>query len=471
MTIGLQKEQIMKVEYSFKEFNVDNKQRRYDSLARVLSPKREFTPCVAVAMSDGKLLVASNSDSHLDTNSYIKNKAKIVGEFLNTLRAGFIKEDEQVLYRTKGLFFSQDQLTLADQTVDELEKQGGLVSIPHDYAEKKKRQDCLRNKYVKKQLLKVAKYYLLGWDSREVISGDVLLQDSFDFDEVEVLTKLMTLTEGESSLIICKPKALGRKVKAIQHAEQIIANTLETDKDTFPKFQAAKAGTIHVGINKLCCATCAQALQSKDKFVVRGVSGCAFNGTLNNDTGIITKIARQRISDVNMNAEDSDTDFDEESKNPGRQKTKPKKQYANISEVREVDGFPEALCRNLQDFFSALIGIWAQCDSKGLMYVAPSLKSDAAASGKFEPKQGAGAASREASVAASGIFKPEQGNVSTPTSPEEYLNDPEINFESSLDVPVSGTLTGPEEYLNDTEINFESSLDEPVSGTLTGNFK
>ncbi len=246
-------------------------QRRYDSLARLLSLKPGFSVVSAVTIVEGQLIIGANA-SGTESADHL---ADVIWRKLDIIRL--------FLYQTNHPDFNLYELPNAiSLCVDSLYATGGTA----------------QNKTILAQALLKLRH------ATGVSPTSAASPDTFSLEETRAIVGLDTFTillpkgkiragdrteshiaqytANATSILKSEPLPVHTSLQSTLvkhfHAEQLIAyylqhiKTYPLEEETLPK--------IRIGVSKLCCKTCNDALQRLNRLQTRGTHGVAYEGTV-----------------------------------------------------------------------------------------------------------------------------------------------------------------------------------------------
>ncbi|NDH09218.1 MAG: hypothetical protein EBY16_06310 [Gammaproteobacteria bacterium] len=269
---------------------VGKAQRIMDSLARLLTLDERITPCVAVTIYEGQLIVASNSSltDPLIVQGILQAKMGIIRDFLKSVR-----DSTPVDY--------DDLKKSAAEAIGKLKVISGLGNLtPKDtkrcHLKRRKSSTHLIN-----ALVKISAHFLLG----HLTNG----HEGFNNEQLKALL-------SEDILILTSAP----KNDLIMHAEQAILLALTTN-EKFVSFKDAPDKSVGFGISKLCCESCRKSLNEYKMVTYRGAHGRFFPRVLNINTNE-ESLGESTAHDGALNPSDSESDVDEDTYNSIRSRKK-----------------------------------------------------------------------------------------------------------------------------------------------------
>ncbi|MCW8450546.1 nucleic acid/nucleotide deaminase domain-containing protein [Legionella quinlivanii] len=293
--------------------NAVKAQRRVDSLSRLMAVHDTISPCVAVVLHEGKLVIASNfpritATDEADTISkftkIMDRRLHIVQDFIKKMEADFLADskfevsDDIDILLTDGesladeklnIAFNAKGLALAALAVRALgqEDAGGYATV---VPERNKKCESQRE-HLQRALLKLASSYFLTKYYGIANTGLSIEQAK-------------ALTSGNYELLV-RSDSIG---KGNWHAEQLIVDYLRQNNAIKPE------EPVHIGISKLCCQACDSVLSEFKGIEYRGSHGVSFPGVHNMLTGEVHQGLRTGKS-THLCASDSDSEVDLSSSN------------------------------------------------------------------------------------------------------------------------------------------------------------
>ncbi len=268
----------MPVDYR-QHYTDERLQRRYDSLARLLSMKKSFSVCSAVTIVYGKLLIAANSGGEASSSELamiLMKKLAIIRKFLNTLL-----ENQGILIN--DTVFSE----LVEIHLDELIDTGGTFQ----------NRDLLSQ-----AMVKLARATIPG---REPASEHFGAADYFSESECNAILHETSydilLPEGKKNVNDPSETAAGMTSFEITsdlmktvfypfsgfptsvlvkhfHAEQLIIYYLLNAY--FINLHGTEDDKIRLGISKLCCKTCDSVIRRYANLQTRGTHNVLYESTV-----------------------------------------------------------------------------------------------------------------------------------------------------------------------------------------------
>jgi hypothetical protein len=244
----------------------ERKQRRYDSLARLLSMSSQLSACTAVTMLDGELIIAANCSSTANSADIIRaltNKLHLVRQALKTPGADVIERTIQQLKLEGGLFQPEFILSQAlSKLTQSTANFGAPPSITHT-------TDNFSTAEINT---------LMG---NEHASVTFLIPHQLITEDGEEHYGIAIHAMHETSPIV-HPFAQQYPSQDIQyfHAEQLLAYYLQEIKKTQLQAITEEYPPINIGLGKLCCSTCSVLTHFK-RLHLRGSSGISFTNTIN----------------------------------------------------------------------------------------------------------------------------------------------------------------------------------------------
>lgn len=277
----------VRVEY----LTVTSKQRRMDSLARLLAPREIFTPCIATAIDGAELIVASNPPKGMttaaDISRMVGHKLKCVRQFLDSLLHS-VEKDLLVEVEIDNIKFTALGEQMASETIDQITSRdfGGWANVT---AANPKHDRNTPKGHLKNALLKLGRDVLLG----VYTDGKV----GFTIEERTAL-----LSNPEKILI---PRYDVKK--GTEHAEQLISLHLQRKRSSGASSAVEKT---YIGISKLCCQACARVLKNNPLVQVRGESGVGFPNVYDVQTKKRASFIETKREGYSLNPSDSESDFE-----------------------------------------------------------------------------------------------------------------------------------------------------------------
>lgn len=266
--------------------------RRMDSLSRLLSLDSKYTPCVAVAFYNGKLIVSSNTPSNASEEFVIDcltNKMVIIQDFLKQLIAdipvGSMQDIEKIQFTHQAKILAIEAILKLQH--DDIGGVGDVVPPTRRHPNR-----IITTTHLQNALLKLGQNCLLG----------IFTSGSKGFNSLELsalFNKFITIVLPNSEQL------LGVQL----HAEQAIVCYL----NEFEEFQNGSEEQVRIGISKLCCQACHKVLNSDNKTTHRGTHGVNFPNVYDSGTGALYKGIPTKIgSDLNPDDSSSDCEFFDE---------------------------------------------------------------------------------------------------------------------------------------------------------------
>ncbi|MBI2785300.1 MAG: hypothetical protein HYX60_02915 [Legionella longbeachae] len=244
------------------------KQRLLDSISRILSIRDEYVPCIAVALVQGSIIIASNSPKKINEKTLTKGltqKIDIVQYFLLTIKKHEYV-DESFALKIAKMLASQE------------------LGVGNILPQKKKEKRSSSITHLQNALLKIGHDYLLG-----ILSNGK--EGELNSAELSCLTN--------PEFIVITPSSLIKEGNI--HAEQAILAYLKTIELT---------ESVNIGISKLCCQACHEVLSSSDiEISYRGTHGISFPSVYNINTNKCHEGEKTLMID-DMCASDSDSEHE-----------------------------------------------------------------------------------------------------------------------------------------------------------------
>lgn len=272
---------------------VTAKQRRMDSLARLLAPREIFTPCIATAIDEGELIIASNPPKGMttadDISHMVGHKLKCVRQFLESL-VHSAEKNLLVAEEIDNIKFTALGEQRASETIDQIISRdfGGYANVT---AANPKHDRNTPKGHLKNALLKLGQDVLLG----VYTDGRV----GFTIEERTAL-----LSNPEKILI---PRYDVKK--GTEHAEQVISLHLQRKRSSSASSAVEKT---YIGISKLCCQACARVLKNNPLVQFRGESGVGFPNVYDVQTKKCASFVKTKTEGYSLNPSDSESDFEVE---------------------------------------------------------------------------------------------------------------------------------------------------------------
>lgn len=264
--------------------------RRMDSLARLLSLDQKLSPCVSVMLWHGEMIIASNRKPTAEAKvlaDFLSNKAAILQEFLTKKLVELQGDDCRLKPETVLQIISVIDQLLANGSAD--------YSICDQNATSPRTSNLFER--LLQDLCKVSVYYLKGRKNCSAAAAGVpprLLDEGFDASELEALTNPRVV------LLVGHPD---------EHAEQLLVHYY--DEGVVLKDKARIESAIPLGITKLCCWGCAEFLDQREEFKVRGTHKGAYKLTLvGHASPSVPKRAEKPETKGSLVHEDSDSEVD-----------------------------------------------------------------------------------------------------------------------------------------------------------------
>ncbi len=246
-------------------------QRRYDSLARLLSLKQGFSVVSAVTIVDGELIIGANSSGNESSDllaETLRQKVGLIRRFLNQVGRSDFNEDDLPtliiacvvdLYATGGT--SQNQALLAQALLK-------LVNATRPLSEEAATPDSFST---------IETAAILGAGSFTLLLPAGKIKNS---DEIE--SHLSQFSANSESMVQLEPIPVGESLRSSLvrhfHAEQLIAYYLQHTRHYNLNDEAEPK--IRIGVSKLCCKTCNHAFQNLSRLQTRGTHGVEYEGTV-----------------------------------------------------------------------------------------------------------------------------------------------------------------------------------------------
>jgi G:T/U-mismatch repair DNA glycosylase len=268
------------------------RQRRMDSLSRLLSPNNKYTPCVAVVFYKGALIVSSNSPKEEMTDAMLADcfsqKIGLIQDFIHQLIKNIPMGSQP---HVKKIHFSKRTKLLAIDTVLKIieEKNGGVGDVVPATKENRHKKRQGNVEHLQNALLKLGKYCLLS----------VYTNGKKGFT-VQELSSLLS-----SAMTIVTPNTEALKEKQL-HAEQAILYYLNEYTD-FNKDPLAEK--VNIGISKLTCQACHNVLNRVDKVSHRGSHGVKFPQVYDIDTAELFPATNTKLG-TDLCATDSASEYE-----------------------------------------------------------------------------------------------------------------------------------------------------------------
>lgn len=306
--------------------NHDRQLRRVDSLARLLSPDSKYTPCIAVTIDEGEIILSSNLNSSanpVEVVEVLKKKLFIIRQYFTEMN---LDNPEQPLFKPgvtiesiAKLMTERKELYLLDlkSIIDEnfyqktmnlirdLKANGGVFHPDHVLFQaaikvltalrteesflsspKLLNLDLLSNTsidYIESILQNESDRPIFSGNYRSVIMGNLVTtilvpsQSKQDAHLGMILTSSNNGSAFNQKDITFSSLPHAPKINHL-HAEQLSAYYIlllrEQDKT------AQLSSRIRVGIPKLCCFDCNEELSKHTTFMFSGTSGVKFKDTV-----------------------------------------------------------------------------------------------------------------------------------------------------------------------------------------------
>jgi len=277
-------------------FKVDRKQRRLDSLSKLLSPDGQYTACIALTVFQGEFIISSNnygSTSSSGVPSILLKKLGLIREFVSrfTFRNVYKSQFDELTLEELSFLVSNDQschindelflktlqpefFHACTRLIESLSDNGGL--------------------FQNRQILYQAIIKILFANPETAFPET----DCFNQNEYKLIfgsekdpTILMTVYDNASqnfglnvwsdiknmpAFIMFKlPFELVDIELKHFHAEQLITYYLLQEKQFRPSYQTP----LRIGLPKLCCVSCTSVMHYFDA-IVTGSSGTEISGTV-----------------------------------------------------------------------------------------------------------------------------------------------------------------------------------------------
>ena len=275
----------------------DIDQRRMDSFSRLLSVDVKYTPCIAVALYNGEIIVSSNAPNPKEqmTDSQLSDclvkKMSLIQEFLRELTKDVVVGSQPNVSKIQ---FSARAKLLATKAVLEIiaPENGGVGKVVPMVKGNRHKDRKIDIDHMRNALLKLGQHCLF--------SLLTVGKKGFNSEELFALLKADSTTVVTPNTKVLKEHQL--------HAEQAILSYLRENTDFTSKPSAKK---VHLGISKLCCQACHEVLNRYDAVIsYRGSHGMKFPNVYDIDTnnlfeGINTKLG----DDLCPSDSDSECEF------------------------------------------------------------------------------------------------------------------------------------------------------------------
>ncbi|MDF1797235.1 MAG: hypothetical protein P1U63_11935 [Coxiellaceae bacterium] len=275
-----------KIEHPVRTIYHENKRiRRMDSLAKLLAPNEEASPCIAVAITTDGIVISSNR-TRKSAEYNRKSIHTIVHKKLRILRELFAAYESTTDNGIKE--------RLLQNAADDLITTGGTCSL--NVADKTKR----RHQHYKQ------KDNLVSILRKVTLSALSPASDESGFSN----SNKRMLTAANPCIFIYPNEAYERKLDGSLHAEQLLVNHIEA-RGRHDKFSEP----LPIGITKLACTDCDHVLKSKPYIAYRGSHGMTFPGvvdTITKELSQAAEIARTVSLKGESLADDSDSSDDDD---------------------------------------------------------------------------------------------------------------------------------------------------------------
>lgn len=250
------------------------KQRRLDSIARLIALPDDITPCFALTIFDNQLVIALNTPSlgytePLDT--LILARVSLLRDFFRRMSSNDFNEASSKIE--------------AKKLIDQINDNGGMCSSLAIKEQRKSTRQTLKDALVE-AALKVA----------------LSLRTTDVFSQVEQLIFL----EGDVTILFPNTD-LEILLRGSVHAEQLL-------KQYVLKHIGDRVQDVHIGISKLSCVDCDRVLSRHSFFKYRGSHGIVFSQVIDvEEKKIVTHLTKTKmISNTCPTDSDSEPEFDEE---------------------------------------------------------------------------------------------------------------------------------------------------------------
>lgn len=245
--------------------------RRYDALAKLISPNQYVTECTAVAITERGIFISANEPKHLTA-----------AQCTEILRARFTRI-QQCLNDCMSSADSKIRSEIIARAIDDLGrkhhyKMGKFYDRRDFYPKDPTRTSIKTSKDA--AIRSLSKLVESVCDIKRDITSRQ--SDTLTLDECN---HLLGATSEQVQIFTPSARADGEDAKYI-HAEQALLAHLTALHPTDSPISAGR-DVLVLGISKLACRTCDECLVtlSKSRLVYRGTSGIQFNQTINTKTG------------------------------------------------------------------------------------------------------------------------------------------------------------------------------------------
>jgi hypothetical protein len=254
--------------------NNSKKQRRLDSIARLIALPDEITPCFAVTLFDNQLVIALNTPSLDHTQPIDKLIINRVGALRDFFRQMISNELNEATSKLQ-----------AKKLIDIINNNGGMCS---SLAKKEQRKPS--RKTLKDALVEAALKVALSLRTMDVFSEE----------------EKLVLLDGEVTILLPNTD-LEILLRGSVHAEQLI-------KQYVLKHLGDRDDDVHIGISKLSCVDCDRVLSRHSFFKYRGSHGIIFSQVIDlEEKNIFPHLTKTKlIGNPYPTDSDSDPEFDEE---------------------------------------------------------------------------------------------------------------------------------------------------------------
>ncbi len=275
-------------------FRVDRKQRRLDSLSKLLSPDGQYTACIALSVFQGEFIISSNNYGTTSSGvpEILLNKLELIREFVTrfTFNDVYKSQFDELTLEELSILVSNDQSS-------HINEQLFLKTLEPDFFEActmlieslKLNGGLFQNRQILYQaIIKI----LFANPETEFPETDCFNPDEYKliFSREKNPTILMTAIDDASQnyglniwsdtktmpmFIHFEPQYDAMEIELKHfHAEQLI---------TYYLIQAKQLKTfdtpLRIGLPKLCCESCAPVMRFFNA-IVTGSSGTEISGTV-----------------------------------------------------------------------------------------------------------------------------------------------------------------------------------------------